>query len=179
MIQIVSPTSGGVLTDAGSIGYLDATDSLTAFGLQASTDVQLTAAVAHSFYVASNAAFDIYAQAGAIALTGGLSYTLNSISRTMTIAVSGTDATGANSVTFGADAQNPTTGGGGIINNGTLNTISAVTKVFDGGQKTARQTGTITTQSVRFDNAYSLPTYDLSDGAGTATADVTYTIYVP
>jgi hypothetical protein len=176
MMQIDNPTSGGVLTDDGD-GYLDAGDSLTAFGIDATTDVSVSGtAVQHSFYVASNRAFDIYAQSSNLATTGDLAaYTLANISRTMTITVAGNDG-----LAYGANAQDPTGAASGVVNNGGLDTISAAfTQVFDGGQRTAAAPGTIATQSVRFTNTYSLTAYDLSQGYGSVSADVTYTIYVP
>jgi len=139
-------------------GVLDAGDSLSAFGIDATTDIDGAigqASYNSSFYVASNAAFDIYARA--------------------TIA-------GAGSLEFGAASQDP----GNATSIPTGMDLSQMTganglQVFDGVQRTAASVGTLAEQSVRFNNVYTLGTtgYDMSQGAGTVSADVTYTVFVP
>ena len=182
LMSVANPASGGVFADNGTSGYLDAADTLTAFGLNANTDVQLDAnGVKHSFYVASNTAFDIYAQASNLNKTGGFSTLgLANIGYSLAITTSGNDG-----LAFGGNAQDPSTGGTGVV--GTVNDLgdmAAATKVFDGGQRTAASVGAIAGQSVRFDATYTLNdgsggAYDLSMGAGLIEADVTYTVYVP
>jgi len=182
-------TSGGVFTDNGTAGVLDAADTLTAFGIDGSTDVDgLVSNHESSFYVASNAAFDIYAHADAttVVATGDFSgtYDESNISFDMAITVSGNDG-----LAFGGNAQNPTGAGTGIITTiDSLDDLAASTKVFDGGQRTAASNGALAAQSVRFDSTYELDSdtgtvgiqgYDLSMGVGTLQADVTYTIFVP
>ena len=72
----VNPVTGGVnngsFTDDGTAGVLDASDTLTAFGIDSNNDVTNGVAQEHksSFYVASNAAFDIFAQSSAFTATG-------------------------------------------------------------------------------------------------------------
>jgi hypothetical protein len=174
-----APAGGGVFTDAGSAGLLDAADTYTAFGLGATTALGFaTGPQAHSFYVASNAAFDIFAQTGAATYTGNFSVgtvPLTAITWSMAIATSGTDAA---VVWGGASAQDPTTGGTGIIAATNLNAFTAVTKVFDGGRRTAAAAGSILAQSVRFTAQYGLA-YNLSMGAGSVSVPVTYTIFTP
>lgn len=179
-------TSGGTFTDDGN-GILDANDTLTAFGVDANTDVGSGLVNQHtsSFYVASNAAFDIYAETSNVVATGDFSGNLDEtdIAYSMAITTSGTDA----GLAFGGNAQTPATGGTGVIS--TVNDLGDMnagpTKVFDGGQRTAASTGNLAAQSVRFDNTYDLQLngttngYDLSMGVGTLRADVTYTVYVP
>ena len=180
-------------TGAGSVaGVLDATDSLAAFGVDNSTDVDgLINQHTSSFYVASNAAFDIYAKAENLVGTGDFDTTAatpsvgyEDISLSMAV-VAGT-ATTDGTITFGANSQNP-----GDFVNGVetaagegLDSMTGVDglKVFDGTQRTAASVGTLAQQSVRFDNTYTFGDgtgYDLSLGAGSITADVTYTIFVP
>ena len=178
---------------AGSVaGVLDATDSLAAFGIDNNTDVSgLVNQHTSSFYVASNAAFDIYAKAENLVGTGDFDTTVASptvgyddISLSMAV-VAGT-ATTDGSITFGANSQNPgdfvngveTAAGEGLDSMTGANGL----KVFDGTQRTAASVGSLAQQSVRFDNTYTFGDgsgYDLSLGAGSLTADVTYTIFVP
>ncbi len=188
IMDITNPLGAApTFTDGGTPGYLDAADTLTAFTLQNSTDVDLSNSdVEHSFYVASNTAFQIRAIADSLNVTGdfstGTPLTLADIGYDLDVTVNGGGANGE--LAFGAAAQNPHSGGTGVLlaANSTLDDISALTPVFTGDQRTASGTGTITTQSVRFDATYTLGGtngYDLSMGAGLIEADVTYTIYVP
>jgi len=200
---ITGQTSGGVFTDAGTglpytangsnDGVLDAADTLTAFGIDSSTDVG-TLAPGHksSFYVASNAPFDIFAQSSNTLATGDFltdGMDDSNISFAMSIQSPGLDWTASGLLPFGANAQDPSVGGAGVIASiDSLDDLSSQSKVFDGGQKTAASNGSITQQSVRFDSAYQLDTdsaaagiqgYDFSVGVGTLQSDVTYTVFVP
>ena len=182
LMGITGATSGGVFDDTTgtAAGYLDAADSLTAFGLDTTTDVELSGnSVTHSFYVASNTAFDIKAvtavdaanSSGDLAALG-----LAAIGYDLAVTVSGDDG-----LAFGGNAQDPGTGGTGPVTGTDLATINTG-YVFDGGQRTASSTGAIAGQSVRFDATYTLGSataYDLSMGTGSLAADVTYTIFVP
>jgi len=187
---VTGETSGGVFTDAGTTGVLDADDTLTAFGIDATTDVSGGLVGSHnsSFYVASNAAFDIFAQSSNVVATGDfLTDGLDdeNISFAMSIDVAGDDG-----LAYGGAAQDPTGGATGVV--ATVDSLDDMaggdTKVFDGGQRTAASVGSLAAQSVRFDSVYSLDSdtatagvqgYDLSLGVGTLQADVTYTVYVP
>jgi len=181
----VNPVTGGAdngtFTDGGTAGVLDAGDTLTAFGIDANSDVAGGLVQEHksSFYVASNAPFDIFAQSSSFVATGdfltdGLDE--SNISFAMGLTVSGDDG-----LAYGANAQNPGTFPGTVAD---LNDMTTATKVFDGTQRTASARGNLASQSVRFDNTYTLDDgtglgYDLSMGSGTVQADVTYTVYVP
>ncbi len=181
----VNPITGGAdngtFTDGGTTGVLDAADTLTAFGIDAGSDATSGMVNEHksSFYVASNAAFDIFAQSSAFVATGDFltdGLTTSNISYAMALDVAGNDG-----LAYGANAQNPGTVPG-VVN--ALNDIAVATKVFDGTQRTAATRGSLASQSVRFDNTYTLDDgtglgYDLSMGAGTIQADVTFTVYVP
>ncbi|MEE9346764.1 MAG: hypothetical protein V3U82_01120 [Robiginitomaculum sp.] len=177
-------------TDDGD-GVLNAADSMTAFGLDGNTDVDGSLSNAHTstFYVASNAAFDIYATSSTATATGDfLADGLDESNISFALAVDATAATVAG-LSVGADAQDPSTGGTGVIAAvNSLDDMATATKVFDGGQRTAATRGSIADQSVAFNMTYELldPTgtvgdtgYDLSMGSGTIYADVTYTVYVP
>lgn len=187
-LDINNETSGGNFGNGGDIDYLEASDSLTSFGLDSDTDLNVRAARNVSrFLVASNAAFDLFAEASNLTTTGdftNLDY--ENIGFRMLLNRTG----GSGSGRWGTRAQNPAIGGSGIDTS--LNDLSDLsagpTKVFDGGRRTARFTGTLLEQSVSFNIRYSLAGqadsahingYDLSMGAGTIGADMTYTIYTP
>jgi len=193
--DVTGATSGGVYADDNANGVLDAGDSLTAFGIDAATDVDgLVGPASHesSFYVASNAAFDIYAESTGLGGSGELfsATTYEDIKLAMSIDVAGNVVDGdASSLAFGSAAQNPTGGDpldGFVASVDDLSDINgAATQVFQGGQRTAASVGSLSEQSVRFNSVYTLDSgagvggYDLSQGAGTVFADVTYTIFVP
>jgi len=181
--DIIDPVSGGVFTSAGPHQTLDANDSYSEFELDGSTDIDLvTGARSSQFLVASNAAFDIYAQASDLVASGDFSaydYSNIRFRFRLTVAVSGR---------HGANAQNPSTGGSGILNG--INRLSlmsaAPTKIFDGGRRTAASRGSLLDHAVSFRSRYNLRganaavnNYDLSMGAGALGATVTYTIYTP
>jgi hypothetical protein len=184
---VTGETSGGTFTDNGTAGVLDAADTLTAFGIDASTDVEAGLVGTHnsSFYVASNAAFDIFAQSSNVVATGdfltdGLDE--SNIGFSMAVTTSGDDG-----LAFGAAAQDPSTGGTGVVAAVTsLADISPQEEVLNFASATF--VGALAAQSVRFDSVYSLDRdtgtagvqgYDLSMGVGTLQADVTYTVFVP
>ena len=186
--QITGQTFGGTYNNDPSFQMLDANDSYTAFGIDDDTDIDLLGNQVRFawFFVTSNTAFDIYAQAGNLSATGdfgALDYsniTYQFVVRTPA------------SPSIGQLAQNPSVGGSGIVvggagQNNTLNDlIAGPTKVFDGGRRTARTRGNIAQQSAGFASVYRLRgapvngnNYDLSMGTGILSADVTYTIYAP
>lgn len=177
---------GGSLTvtDNNSDGVLDAGDSLAAFGIDNTTDIDgLVGSHNSSFYVASNAAFDIYAEADPVVATGDWSgnVDLEDISYEFGPALTaGVPTTGTQgTVNYGANAQDPSSATQPTL--ATLDDVAgAPTKVFDGATRTASAVGSLASQSVRFDASYALDDgYDLSMGVGSVTTDVVYTIYVP
>jgi len=194
---------GGAFTDnatLGTQGVLDANDSLAAFGITDTTDFDADIAngATHrsSFYVASNAAFDIYAVASNLTKTGDFdldaSMGLDDIELAMSLAPTGvaaTDSTASGpSITYGANSQVPGTVEAVVAAGETLDQMTTGVaganglKVFDGTTRTAAARGSLASQSVRFDNVYTLggvDGYDLSMGSGTISADVTYTVFVP
>lgn len=183
LISIVNPAAlpaaGGTLTDNATIGLLNAADSLTAFGVQATTAVNFPTTLRRSFYVASNSSFDIFAQSGAATTSGDFSALT-----TADIQVTGMAITvaGNNGLAFGASAQTPffAPGTGFIATPFGLNTIAAATKIFDGGRRTAFSAGNLADQSVRFDITYTLVGgYGFQRGFGHISVPVTYTIFTP
>jgi hypothetical protein len=176
--DVTDGTSTLFSTDTNSDGILNASDSFTAFAIDANTDVGMSDAVyASSFYVASNTAFAINATAS---LDSAVNFALDDVSYDLSVTQTGNDG-----LAFGANAQFPHTGGatGGVVAAvDSLDDMTASTNVFTGNQRTAATPGSIASQSVRFDAEYSLggtAGYDLSMGAGEIEASVVYTVYVP
>lgn len=186
--EITGQTFGGNYTNNPSFQMLDSNDSYTAFGLNDQTDIDLLGNQVRFawFFVASNTAFDIYAQASNLSATGdftGLGY--DNIRYQLIVRSPA-------STSIGQASQNPSVGGSGVVIGRTavgdsLDDLQpAAVKVYDGGRKTARVPGSIAAQSVGFASVYRLQgspitgaTYDLSMGTGKLSADVTYTIYAP
>lgn len=181
--EIINPVSGGVFTSVGPHQTLDANDIYSEFELDGSTDIDIvTGRRSSQFLVASNAAFDIYAQASDLVATGDFNaYDYSNIRYRLRLRV-------ARAGQHGANAQDPSTGGSGIINS--INRLSlmsaAPTKVFDGGRRTAASRGSLLDHAVSFQSRYNLRgagaavnNYDLSMGAGALGATVTYTVYTP
>jgi len=168
--------------------FLDAADSLTRFGLDVDTDVNTFRSRSLSrFLVASNAPFDIYSEASNLTTSGdflGMDY--SNIGFRPRLNRSGGSGVGR----YGDNAQNPSIGGAGIDTN--LNDLGDMSagpvKMFDGGRRTAQNTGTILEQAVSFSVRYALSagpdggaanSYDFSQGTGTIGADVSFTVYTP
>jgi hypothetical protein len=126
-----------------------------------------------SFYVASNTAFAILAEATETEQSG--EFDMTDIGYDMDVTPSGTDGT----LTFGGNAQDPNGTFPAVPN---LAALTTPTPVYIGGRRTAATAGSIVDQSVRFDATYTLGAggaYDLSQGAGEIKADVVYTVFVP
>jgi hypothetical protein len=179
--NVSNAVAGGVFTDAGSVGVLDAADSFTAFTLNGTTDVSAAGATYDSsFYVASNTPFAIDAVASTVA-ANTVNFSLANVGYALEVTPTATDG----ALTFGANAQFPHTGGatGGVVSTvNDLGDMATSTNVFTGNRRTAATVGSIVGQSVRFDATYSLggaAGYDLSMGVGEIEANVTYTVFVP
>jgi len=189
-LDIDDETSGGNFGNpsGGDIDYLEPTDSLSSFGLDETTDINVRRARNVSrFLVASNTAFDVYAEASNLTRTGDfVALNYENIGFRARLNRSGGSGLGR----WGDAAQNPAIGGSGLDNSlDDLSDLSAgPTKIFDGGRRTARIRGSLLEQAVSFNIRYALSLtadgsdenfYDFSMGAGTIGADVTYTIYTP
>lgn len=189
-VDIENETSGGRFTNpgGGDIDYLEASDSLTEFGLDTATDVNVRwSRHVSRFLVVSNAPFDMFVQASNFAATGDFT-ALDYENIGFRALINRTGGTGVGQ--WGTAAQNPSTGGSGIDT--TLNDLgdfsAGPTKLFDGGRRTARLVGSLLEQAVSFNIRYSLSgaadaglanDYDFSMGVGTIGADVVYTVYTP
>lgn len=186
--EITGQTFGGTYNNDPSFQMLDANDSYTAFGLDGDTDIDLLGSHARFawFFVTSNAAFDVFAEATNLTSSGdftgmdfdNITYRLQHFTPA--------------SSSIGQRSQNPAIGGSGVVlgQNGQGTTLddlaSGPVKVFDGGRKTARLDGSIAQQAVGFASTYRLrgspingANYDFSMGVGKLSADVIYTIYAP
>ncbi|MEM9669617.1 MAG: hypothetical protein AAF950_11890 [Pseudomonadota bacterium] len=181
---VISDTaSGDINTDSNGDGNITGDDAISAFELNPAIDTRVDAVSTRtSFYVASNTAFNITGE-----LTDqnsdivGINLS-DFITLEMNVTVSDTDG----GLTFGGDAQAPHSGGptAGFTgpNPRILSTLdSGGATVFSGNQATASNPGTILTQSVRFDQVYSIgfTGYDLSFGTFDFDATVVYTVFVP
>lgn len=189
-LDINDETAGGSFGNpgGGDIDYLEPTDTLSAFGLDEATDLNIRDARNVSrFLVVSNTAFDIYAQASNLTRTGDLS-ALNYENIGFRARLNRSGGSGAGR--WGDAAQNPAIGGGGLDSDlDDLGDLSAgPTKIFDGGRRTALSHGSLLEQAVSFNIRYALSlspdaaannSYDFSMGTGTLGADVTYTVYTP
>ena len=194
-IDPITGTGAGAYSDDNANGILDAGDSMTAFGLDGTSTLNVNSDMdphLSSFYVASNAAFDIYAQATNFSATQdfgttGLNLTTENVAYDLAVS---TTSSGGDPANFAASANAPATVGTVEATVTSLNDIDdgIDVKVFDGLERTAASNGSIIQQSVRFDATYSLDFdlttdgiqgYDMASGVGTVSADVTYTVYVP
>ena len=189
-IDINDELSGGNFGNpgGGDIDFLEETDSLTAFELDAATDLNVRQARNVSrFLVASNVAFDIFVESTDLTRTGDFTdLDFENIGFRALLNRTGGSGEGR----WGENAQNPAIGGEGIDD--TLNDLGDFSegpvKLFDGGRRTARFPGTLLEQAVSFNIRYSLALgpdaaqnndYDLSLGSGTIGAQVSYTVYAP
>lgn len=195
--QVNDPTFGGQFNSSPSHQTLDQDDSYNAFGLDDDTDIDLLGAGnrASRFFVTSNSAFDIFAHATNLQTSGDFSsLDYSNIRYRLRYQVSG----GGGVNRWGQNAQDPAVGGAGIVVGtgaflltllglDTLDQLSAApVKVFDGGRRTAASRGSIMSQAVSFQTRYSLRgagtngnNYDMSQGVGSISADITYTVYTP
>ena len=189
-LDINDELSGGNFGNPGDgdIDFLEETDSLTAFELDAATDLNVRQARNVSrFLVASNVAFDIFVESTDLTRTGDFTdLDFENIGFRALLNRTGGSGEGR----WGENAQNPAIGGEGIDD--TLNDLGDFSegpvKLFDGGRRTARFPGTLLEQAVSFNIRYSLSLaadaaqnndYDLSLGSGTIGAQVSYTVYAP
>lgn len=167
-----------IRTDSNNDGVMDADDSFGAFRLRSASDTNTRRMeTTSSFYVASNAAFNI--DATATPLGGTTNADLNRVRLLLRTVQSGDDG-----LPFGAAAQFPHSAGaagGSQANNRRLSTMTAGRRVFRGNQRTAAIRGSLSEQSVRFDlrYRYNSGNIDLSDGVFDVEAEVIYTVYIP
>ena len=161
-------------------GFLDASDTLSAFTLSSATDLELDGPgqeYSHSFFVSSrNLRFSMRARASIANSTGDFANTigLGDIKLTPNVTSSGRDE----NFEFGARA-----------NAGNITIINAVddlgdlsgpaTQIMNFGTQSGirRGNGDIDEQTIRLDMLYTMPQYDLSMGVGSLDIDVVFDFY--
>ena len=159
--------------------FTSSADVLNPFRIGNNTDIRtIRSDIQSSFYVASNAAFNIDVVSSAI----GDPADLDLIRLRMRMTPSGND----DGLSFGSSAQIPHTGNtnrSGVQWGGyrRLSTMTGGRDIFRGNRRTAASLGTISDQSVRFDLDYRWNTgnIDLSAGTFDVEAEVIYTVYIP
>lgn len=178
-IRLQNIPGGGINTDRQPDGVLDAADTFDAFRIRANSDLNTRRGeIFSSFYVASNTAFSIDAQATPLGTTTPDAF--DRIRLKFRVTESGNDG-----LAFGSAAQFPhtnnTPAAGTRSNNRRLTDFVTPRRIFQGNRRTARANGSIAQQSVRFDSRYRYNSgqYDLSDGVIDAEAEVAYTVYIP
>ena len=192
LLSITDATTAVSFTDNADAGVLNAADVLSTFGLDADTDVTAGGGTAlqGQFFVASNTAFTIKADVSNVANTfvadtSGDRPTLADVAFEMNMDQTGT----VNGLSYGANAQLPGTAAD-FTSYASLEALDTAADpvVFSGTQRTAATPGNLAAQSVRFTTLYTLDTdateagtqgFDLADGTGELSAEVTYTIYNP
>ncbi|MEO0467202.1 MAG: hypothetical protein AAF216_11730 [Pseudomonadota bacterium] len=178
--RIEDATNGNFVTDSNNDGIANASDSFSAFDVNADTSVAVDGTTSSSsFYVASNVPFSIDAQSQVSPGTSFIFLFITTLEMSVTL-------DGDDGLDFGSAAQFPHSAGatGGMTPAATLWSLFGGRNVFTGNQRTAASRGSISDQSVRFDLEYSigagnLQGYDMSLGTFDFEADVTYTVYIP
>lgn len=159
-------------TDDGD-GYLDAGDLFGAFPVTGSTQV-VAGDISHSFYVASNVTFDLYARVRVASASGSVVSIGPDLSWSSSASSSGNDAGfpyGGRSTAAGFQPE-PGIARLGDISPGPTRVIRFVAPTRTGQ-------GSIRRQLVRVTNVYGMPTYDLAAGNGELFLDVDYAVYRP
>ncbi len=191
-LTINSQTSGGIVTDAGAAGWFDASDTISAFGIDATTDITWVATPAtgvtaggtnpqrHSFFFCSrNVNVDIRAVVGANTSTLDIPATTPpaSVGYGFTWTRTGTDAGTA----YGARTLAGTTFvASAVANLGTLaanTTVGSFTTSTYGTANAATTPAAQLTQCVRVQPSYTMPAADLSMGRGDLNIRVDYTFW--
>ncbi len=178
----------GISEDGASIsnavlsgdGYLDASDSLSAFSLSSTTDILLDGPgkqYSHSFWISSrNTRFSLRALASINGASGDFAntITLGDIKLTTNVTTNGNDG----GFQFGnrANANNVTILTG-IDDLGDLSGASQRLIHFGRFRGLRRRNGNLNDQTVRLDFLYQMPDYDMSMGVGTLDVDVSFDFY--
>ena len=161
-------------------GFLDADDTLFAFGIDGATDIALTSETqtySHSFYITSRSTrFSLQGRASLAGSTGDLSnsVTLADIGFIPSVTRRGND----DGFNFGGRANR-----GNININNALTTLQdlsgAPTEVIQFRRQSGirQRSGSLEDQMLRLDFLYTLPGYDLSMGVGDLNLEVTFDFY--
>ena len=185
-------TNGGRFTDNGQLGALDTEDRYSRAIVTDRSEITLNGRLERvsRFFVASNTAFHIRAEATGLATRGRFD-TLGYADIGYRLRLETQGGSGANA--WGRSAQDPAGDARGITfaQNGPnrwslANLASGPVTVFEAGRRTAATRGSLLDQMVALRSTYRLNAsgangngYDLSQGTGEISATVTYTIYAP
>lgn len=188
-LQVVNQLSGGVFTYPSS-GLLDASTTLTKFGIQSTTrlDYAATAATSnlgdnpqsHSFYITSRGvAFNIRATATLTSSSGELITNVpgSNIDFLLTLTPSGTVASSGQ--LFGTNVS--TTYNFTNVSGLKLSSLSSnpIVGAFNGTSiySALNPTASIYTKSVRLNAVYTLPAFSLAQGSGDMNWNVSFTFW--
>ncbi len=177
--NIVNSSTNASFIDDGD-GFLDASDSLSAFTLNPNTDIRLEGTgrqYSHSFFITSrNTRFSLRALASINNVSGDFADTvqLGDIKLTPSFERNGNDA----GFQFGrrANAANIQIVSG-IDNLGDLTGQPTQIMNFGRRQGIRQRNGNIDEQTIRLDFLYELPEYDLSMGVGSMNVDVEFDFF--
>lgn len=188
-ILINGQTSGGVLTDNATTGYFNAADTITAFGLNAATDIAWEATPAagvtaggtnpqrHTFFYCSRGVgTDVMGVIGLNSSTLDMPTTtpLANIGYSVGYTRTGTDA----GITYGNNASNGAIFTAGAVTNLGAFTVPAVAASFTAQTRVGNVGGTNLAaqmrQCVRFEANYTMPNFDLSLGRGDVNIRIDY-----
>ena len=179
MLNVSQDNSTINIFDDGD-GYLDAGDSMSAFTLGPSTDIQLSGTgrqYSHSFFISSrNTRFSLRGRAQINDATGDFANTLslNDIKLTPRVTAIGNDS----GFGFGSRATSANINiVNGIDDLGDLSGASIPIMNFQRASGIRRFSGDIDTQTIRLDFLYTMPEYDLSMGTGSLSVDVEFDFY--
>lgn len=161
-------------------GYLDASDTLSAFTLSSATDIKLDGTgkrYSHSFWISSrNTRFSLRALASIAEASGDFSntVTLGDIKLTTDVTEDGND----NGFQFGSRANNSNiTIISGVDDLGDMTGVSQRLIHFGRSSGIRQRNGDLGDQTVRIDFLYEMPDYDMSMGVGQLDVDVLFEFY--
>ena len=161
----------------GGSGFLDAGDRLSAFPLTAGAQIGLAErTVSHSFWLASNVPFAVYAQARLSTEEGALAQVESLDGVTFEIAAQASGADGG--LAFGGAST-----AAGFEADRSLQTLADLLggprRLFELTRPTATTEADLARQLVRISAIYHFSGYDLSQGTGELGAEIEYEIYEP
>ena len=167
-----------LVNDNNSDGYLDAADTLASYAIDESrTRVIFTSReLRHSFYVASNTPFDIYAIGTVLAQTGDLATSVSA--QEIEVEVSATASGVDGGMSYGQDAvlrQFKTVKKLGDLTAGY--TLISSFNLADGTHNTANTDTHVYEHSVRLDVLYTLPEFRMTMGMGDFLFQVQYNFF--
>ncbi len=172
-------TAYGFIFDNNPTGYLDANDVLTPITLNQNTRIEfLDNEIAHSFYIATNIGFDIYAQASIETRTDDLQTTVSPAD--IGFAISATRRGNDDGMKYGNQASIDTFTPNSSINDlGDLAGLQWVVQFsrLNGTSRNSNNQNAVYRQSIRINTVYTLPQLDFSIGKGDIRFQVNYDFY--